>query len=217
MKARMNASQAIFEENVSKSSLMAPPMKSAILDRHIRGALVNYLRLSDPSAAIFHEVPLGRGERRADVVSVNGHIAGFEIKSERDSLARLKGQAVRYDSVCEYSTIVVAPKHLKQVREMIPSAWGILVTDGDATVALNRVRTARPNRNLDKWSLIRLMWKSECVGALRRRNRSIRADLPVIAYWEALNLLPMSFVIGEVRTALKKRQIAEICSATNAR
>ena len=44
---------------------------------------------------------------------------------------------------------------------MIPLTWGILVTGGDPAVALNRIRAAKPNRNLDKWSLIRLMWKSD--------------------------------------------------------
>src|SRR5437773_2095115 len=79
-----------------------------MLDGDIRKALVERLNREDPSAAIFHELPLLRGKGRADIAAVNGVLAGYEIKSERDTLRRIVAQRNHYDSVFDVVVIVVA-------------------------------------------------------------------------------------------------------------
>lgn len=180
---------------------------ATLLDRHIRPALVEYLRLLDPSCAMFHEVPLARGVGRADLVAVNGHISGFEIKSERDSLARLYHQVIHYNLICEYSTIVTAKRHLSEARRIIPPHWGILVVEHGERVTFQSVRKPKTNRQLDKWALIRLMWKEECVDVLRRHTGETRPNLPVIRYWESLERLSIKVLTTEVREAFKRRNL----------
>jgi hypothetical protein len=102
-----------------------PPSKLSekLYDADIRRALLQRLLVQDPSVSILHELPLDRGQRRADVVGVNGHLAGFEIKSDRDSLARLPGQTESYDAVFDYNTIVVSERLLSASLQKIPDWW----------------------------------------------------------------------------------------------
>ena len=195
---------------MEKSLAMSCSQLQPIFDRHIRSALVEYLRVSDPACAIFHEAPLARGLRRADVLAVNGHIAGFEIKSERDSLVRLAKQVDHYNLICEFSTIVTTKKHLSKVRTIIPQSWGIMTATGSEHISINLIRTPKLNRHLDKWALIRLMWKEECSAIVKKYNRAVRPDLPVIQYWEYLEELPLNILKDEAREALKRRQSRQL-------
>ncbi|HLL88865.1 MAG TPA: sce7726 family protein [Tepidisphaeraceae bacterium] len=177
-----------------------------MLDPHIRAALMDRLASADPEAVVFHELPLSRGDRRADVVAVNGVIAGFEIKSERDSLARLTGQADRYDDVCEYMTVVVARRHLPHARATVPRRWGIVVAEPDLYgIRLRDVRKPRRNGRLDKRALVRLMWRTECARALRNVGRRLPPRTLALHLWAELDKLPMATVLREVRAALKRR------------
>jgi hypothetical protein len=177
-----------------------------IRDRHIRAALVEHLRQKDPTAAILHELPLSRGERRADVAYVNGVLAGYEIKSDGDSLARLGGQAQEYATVFEYMTMVVARRHLHAVRQMVPRAWGILLAEPTAEgVVFRHVRQPRKNTGQRRDVLVRLMWKEECVRALRAQGIKVSRQASVIDLWPMLEALPMASLCGYVRDALKGR------------
>ena len=102
-------------------------------DIDIRMAIVNQIRAADPTTAIFEELPLARGEGCADIAAVNGALWGYELKSSRDSTARLRGQVRNYDRIFDYCLVVTACNHLRNVRKIVPPYWGILVassTDG---------------------------------------------------------------------------------------
>lgn len=180
-----------------------------LLDNDIRAVLLRELRQQDTSAAIFEELPLLRGRGRADVAFVNGEICGFEIKSARDSLRRLGDQVQQYDTVFEFATAVVARHHLKGVRRIVPSRWGISVVDGiGAGLTITPVRKARRNCTLDAQALARLLWKRECVRVLAKNG--IRADVttPVKRLWDSVSGLPPDTLVQDVREALKARQFA---------
>jgi hypothetical protein len=185
------------------------PLASPISDRDIREALVKHLRVGDPSAAIFHELSLARGEGRADVVSVNGIMSAYEIKSEQDSLRRLTDQCVRYDRAFDESSVVIANRHLKQVRSHIPERWGIFVVEGGPNdIVLNRIRSPKANRQTDPEVLVRLLWKTECLRLLRRQGIGLPQSTPILNLWERLLKFPTSVLRNEVRGALKSRQAA---------
>jgi hypothetical protein len=177
-----------------------------VRDPQIRRALIAYLKEHEPDAVIFEELPLLRGAGRADVVAVNGSLNGFEIKSERDSLKRLITQTGNYGSALDYTTAVIAPKHLKSIRSKIPRSWGIMVAEPSTNrVSVTPERRPWRNRELDRQALIRLMWRRECVRALR--NYGIKSDRNalVIDLWAKLMELPTKDVSREVREALKSR------------
>jgi hypothetical protein len=57
---------------------------------------------------------------------LNGSISGFEIKSERDSLARLRSQIPNYARCFDSLTLVAPARHLNHAREMLPNWWGLM-------------------------------------------------------------------------------------------
>src|SRR5438128_554184 len=117
----------------------------------IRVALRESERAHDPTAAMFDEMPLRRGDGRADLAVVNGALSGFEIKSGKDSLARLAHQIPLYEAIFDYCHVVVTERHLDAARSSAPSAWGIrLVERLDASVPrFHTIREAWPNRGTD--------------------------------------------------------------------
>lgn len=180
-----------------------------MLDPQIRVALASRIQAADANAALFHELPLRRGAGRADVAAVNGALAGFEIKSERDSLRRLARQVPLYDATFEYATIVVATTHLRRVRYTVPTTWGIKVAEWRADGPIFRdVRSPkRRTSTLDPNALVRLMWKRECITALRNCGLEASAQTPVRGLWEAMASQPLSRVLEEVRRALRSRRV----------
>src|ERR1700755_210395 len=118
-------------------------------DRDIRSALHRVLQAehaTDQHTLIVDELGLCQGAARADVAVLNGSLAGFEIKSDRDTLARLPNQAQIYGRVFDYVTIVVGAKHARSIRSSVPSFWGITVaSEMDGHLELKTRRQAKRN------------------------------------------------------------------------
>lgn len=175
-------------------------MTAPILDPAIRAALVAHLRATDPSAVVLHEVPLRWHSVRADIVSVSDDLRGFEIKSDADSFARLQQQIKGYDSVFDFSTIVVGAHRVAKARAALPTTWGILVAEPSAAgVILILERLATRNTSLDPVALVRQLWRPDLV-ALRRSvglatdRRALVGDL-----WEHACELPIDVLRKAVR------------------
>ena len=172
----------------------------------IRDVLRRSIVKHDPSAAIFCELPLCRGIGRADLAAVNGVMAGYEIKSDRDNLQRLSGQVENYQSIFDHCYVVAAPRHLSRVMEVLPPTWGILaVEQGRRAIAITPVRDAERNAMADLTSVIRLLWKTEVVRVLRRLGSGTSSSTPVMRLWDELRSAPPDLVRGFVRDELKAR------------
>lgn len=191
-----------FESQLAPVRSASPPN-----DPCIRRALVDMLTVEDPSATILHELPLARGEGRADVVCVNGITAAFEIKSHRDSLRRLTDQCLQYERAFDESSVVVAPRHLLQVRRCLPRRWGIFVTETSPNKPIIRcVRPPKENHHHDPDVLVRILWKTECLGLLRHMGVRTSPSTPILKIWAQLAELPMPVLRAGVRGALKRRK-----------
>jgi hypothetical protein len=160
-----------------------------ILDKQIRTALSCDIRKRDITATIIDEVPLLRNGR-ADVAAINGVLSGYEIKSERDSLARLPIQIPMYEAVFDYCSIVVAKRHLRRVRASVPNSWGICVaTERDGELLIEQRRKAKVNRGVQRTAIIQLLWKPELARLLREHNVTYEGT-SLRALWRAAEQLP---------------------------
>lgn len=129
--------------------------KMKLDDKKIRNEIKN--RLSEyKDCYIFDEFTVPSGKARADLVAINGHITGYEIKSDVDSLHRLSSQIKEYDKVFEKNYIVVGEKYSKVVARFVPDYWGIIVVQGERidSIQIKFLRRARLNPNLDFFSYI---------------------------------------------------------------
>src|SRR6266849_8615145 len=86
----------------------------------------------DAETVIFDELGVQHGVARIDLAVVNGELHGFELKSDRDTLARLPEQVESYGRVFDRVTLVVEERHLRRAVEMVPEWWGIRVARVEA-------------------------------------------------------------------------------------
>src|SRR5579859_6616820 len=96
-------------------------------DIDIRQTLMNEmcrLHQGDSETLIVEELGLCQGIARVDLAVVNGSLHGYEIKSERDTLARLPGQTDIYNRALDFVTLVIAPIHSEKIGNIVPSWWG---------------------------------------------------------------------------------------------
>lgn len=120
-------------------------------------------------AVILDELGVCRGQVRIDVVLVNCSIHGYEIKSGRDSLRRLPGQADYYSKVLDYATVVVSRCHLQAVMREVPTWWGVMEVSGDEP-NLKVVRNSRRNPWRDTRALVEFLWLDDALALLERHN-----------------------------------------------
>ncbi len=91
-------------------------------------------------AAVSHKILMGRhslrtasmlnefraGSCKADLVILNGTATVYEIKSERDSLARLANQVENYKRVFAKVNVITSEGHTKAVLATVPDDVGVL-------------------------------------------------------------------------------------------
>src|ERR1700735_5066660 len=88
---------------------------------------ISRVHTGDPDTLVVEELGLCQGLARVDVAVINGSIHGYEIKSDQDTLSRLPAQAVTYNRVLDFVTIVVGSCHVQRIRQSIPRWWGLSV------------------------------------------------------------------------------------------
>ncbi|WP_057464345.1 hypothetical protein [Pseudovibrio sp. POLY-S9] len=84
-------------------------------EREIRSAVVARLREVRPKARIIHELKVFHGQNRVDLAAVSlDEIILVEIKSKKDTLARLQDQANACQALSNHSLILLHEKHLER-------------------------------------------------------------------------------------------------------
>lgn len=181
-------------------------------DSDVRAAVKGWLEVEharDPHTRIVEEMGIWSGSVRIDIAVINGELHGFELKSERDTLIRLSNQETLYSQVFDRMTLVTAQRHLEKAVDQIPDWWGVTTVSmkSDETSQLSNVRPAKLNLSVEPIQLARLLWKSEALEILERRDlskgfKSKTVEIIAARLAEVLSLKDLSF---EVRAALKSR------------
>lgn len=140
----------------------------------LREALETLCRERWPEARIVHELVMGEGKVRADVVAIDAaHIVAFEIKGQYDNTTRLLHQVGMYQLCIPEVWMVVDERHAddaKLVRHLLPCV-GLI--EAPALIGRNspRVRegvpvtleiVAEPDpRPVVPEMLLRVLWAAE--------------------------------------------------------
>jgi hypothetical protein len=181
-------------------------------DHDVRVALRSHFDIEhagDSSTRVIEELGLC-DEARVDFAVINGSLTGFELKSERDTLARLPKQAATYSRVFDYVYLVAAESHVRRALEIIPSWWGVVSAVSDTTTGglnLRFDRAAAENPTVDALSIVQLLWRDEALAILTRvgADRGIRSK-PRQDVWDRLvKTLTLAELRSEVRYVLKGR------------
>ncbi|QKC83491.1 sce7726 family protein [Mesorhizobium sp. NZP2077] len=86
------------------------------------------------------------GTCKADLVILNGTATVYEIKSERDSLARLANQVQNYQRVFATVNVIASEDHIEGVRQVVPGEVGIMCLSRRYHVSVEREAIDRPDR-----------------------------------------------------------------------
>lgn len=162
---------------------------------------------------VIHELALCQAEARVDVAAVNGLLVGWEIKTERDTLARLPRQQEVYSRVFDRVWLAADERHIETALQLIPDWWGVMRIRGTHDKCrLVTVRPSRMNRSVDTSSVVRLLWRNEVLeeltllgladGLLRAPRRVLWARL-ASAVPKHLSRRQLQ---ARVRTRLKSRE-----------
>ncbi len=184
-----------------------------VRDRDIRSCLLAQLRAEhqgEEDTLILDELGVLQGAARVDMAVINGALAAWEIKSERDTLRRFAGQADAYGKVFDYVTLVAAPAHVAKVKASLPRWWGVCVAVRNETgeVVIQQRRAPRRNTKTNSRALAELLWRDEALTILEARglDAGLRSK-PRRAMWSALaEQLSATDLAAEVRAALKARR-----------
>lgn len=119
--------------------------RTALIERILLG------RHSLNTASALSEFRVGKS--KADVVIINGTSTAYEIKSERDSIARLPKQIDDYRRHFSRVVVVTSLNHLPKVADLVPADVGILTLSKRMALQSVREPIARPDL-VDPVSLI---------------------------------------------------------------
>jgi hypothetical protein len=177
-------------------------------DKAIRQAFKE--RYLAPNIRVVDELCAGYG--RADVVTLNGELVGYEIKSNHDSLSRLQTQVWAYDRVFDRNWVVTTMRHEDKVQDIIPEHWGLIVALPVSPQCPDEVgeffvaREASANPNQEMHYLLDLIWRDELLEFLRANNarRGCRNSFEMRK--RVIDVASIEEIKSFVRTTLLARQ-----------
>lgn len=179
-------------------------------DTIIRKALVDRLNREYEAYSEYRIIPelgLWHGAARIDVAVVNGVLHGFEIKSDRDTLARLPEQRGAYNSVFDKVTLVVGSKHFVDAFKIIPEWWGVETAHAskDGTIFFNTIREAKNNPAQDNVSIARLLWRREALDLLESVGKAdgVRSKSREVVYARVAESIELESLKQHVRNVLQ--------------
>lgn len=185
---------------------------SELRDGDIRAALDSHLRAlhAADDSLIRHEVGVCAGNRRVDIAVVNGEFAGYEIKSDEDSLIRLAQQADAYGRVLDRAVLVTTARHLDKAVALLPVWWGVMVAQvKHRQVVLKSKRVPKVNKHHDAYAVAQLLWREEALEELRIRGRArgLSGKARHYVWVELASVVPLPELRELARRRLRERRL----------
>jgi hypothetical protein len=177
-------------------------------DADVRTLLKEFLDAihAGTKTVVIDELGLCQGDVRVDVAVVNGELAGFEIKSPSDTLARWVNQRKIYSKVVDRAWLVAPTKTLDAADA--PAWWGrIAIFELDDRLALRIVKPADLNPKPDALSIAKLLWRDEALAALKRAGcaRGVMTKPRRVIWRRLIESVSIDDLRASVRAALKQR------------
>lgn len=181
-------------------------------DLDIRTALRQKLRLlhqSDSETLLLEELGLRHGAIRVDLAVVNGMLHGYELKSDRDSLARLPRQCEAYNAVFDRVTLVVGSRLAERAIGMVPLWWGIELAEcnGNDRVGFATLREPLENPAPDPLAIAKLLWRDEALSLLIEQGhaRGVLSKPRSHIYARLVEVTDLQLLQYRVRDRLRNR------------
>lgn len=138
-----------------------------LYDKDMREALFSYFEDSFEKIRFLEEFTMGKS--RADAVMITeNEMIGFELKSDKDSLVRLKRQIKDYEKYYDKNYIVVGYHYVSKIESNIPEHWGIIEIKEDNGLKVKIIRKAKGNKIKNLSSQLEFLWRSELISIMKK-------------------------------------------------
>jgi len=183
-------------------------------DAEIRVVLHEQLRehyqdQPEAEALIIDELGVCQNQARMDVAVIGDTLDGYEIKSPKDTLARLQRQRDVYNRVFDRLSIVCSKEHLSDITDIIPDWWGVVGVSVDEhnQVSLQTLRVPGENAGVEGRYLAELLWREEVLQLLASYggDRGFRSQPKRVLWPELANRMELDTLKREVRAMLLSR------------
>lgn len=177
-----------------------------IMIRSVLKGILEKRHSKDKKVRIIEELGVQNGNARIDIAIVNGILHGYEIKSDLDTLRRLQEQITIFNSVFDKMTIVVGKSHLYEAIRIVPEWWGITVAkvDTNGSVVFYVIRKEEINKDQDKISVAKLLWRAEALKILDEIDevKGLRSKSKNFIYQKLSNVFDQKTLGEKVRETL---------------
>jgi hypothetical protein len=158
------------------------------------------------------------GACKADLVILNGTATVYEIKSERDSLARLANQVSNYKRVFASVNVIASEGHVNGVLATVPDDVGVLCLCKRYRISSVREAVDRPERIVPE-EVFESIRSAEAVAILTALGVSV-PDVPNTQRHTAMRALfaelePAALHHQMVRTLKRSRNLAPLSDLVN--
>lgn len=184
-------------------------MRDIDIRQELHKNYLSHFYQNDSDSKVIDELGICQGESKVDIAVVNGHMWGWEIKSERDTLERLPSQMGMYNKVFDFITIVTNENHLAKIKDLVPEFWGILcVKKFENDFKLENHRSPSKNTLVDPNTLVQLLWKDEALEILEKEGlaKGMKSKSRIHIWNKMAESLTLIEINSYVREYLKKRE-----------
>lgn len=153
------------------------------------------------------------GSSKADLVILNGTATVYEIKSERDSLARLANQVENYKRVFAKVNVIASEGHIKGVVETVPKDVGVMCLSKRYRITTVREAVECPAR-ICPMTVFESLRMAEGIAILQKMGVMV-PEVPNTQRHAAMRDLfatldPMALHVEMVRTLKRTRNLAPL-------
>ncbi len=174
-------------------------IKSAVIDRLFEDGALN-------NAVLVNEMVVANWSRRADLAVANGKLHAFEIKSDLDTLRRLKPQVETYLCNFDKVTVVTTSRFLNAVKAMVPPEVEIWVAEKNCqSINISVARRGRTIEIKNRRNLCGFLHKPEMVALLRSCEIKSNLDMPREELIKMIDLVHVKKIRKYVLSAIKAR------------
>jgi hypothetical protein len=144
---------------------------SILLDKEIREIFTTHHSKRYPKSNLLNEVRINNGLAIADLVSIGINTAHcYEIKSDKDKIARVLEQSKSYDIVFNKISLITTLTNYEKALDIIPPYWGIIVVSDSPKNKVYYYRKADYSPYFSKQKALYTLWRDELLDIIAMKK-----------------------------------------------
>ena len=149
-------------------------MTNYLNGNQMKAILLDYLidKSAGENSILASEASYLSGLRKVDILKIGEtNLCAFEIKSDFDTLNRLKNQLKDYQYTFDFLSVLTSIHLQAKIHNFIPNGVGLLVIDDNMKIIV--VQQSMRRKRILKRNLAHFLWRQDIIKELKARNVKI--------------------------------------------